>query len=155
MKYQKISSTNYFDPASFDSLMKRLENIEPNAERKWGQMTVTQMLHHLNLAIGSGLGYYKLPDESNFVSRNIFPFFALDVLKKFPLELKTVPSLLAISEFDFETEKRQLKEILTKAYTTKTNEEWGKHAFLGKLSRKKWGQLIMIHCNHHFQQFSN
>ena len=155
MNYQKTSNTNYFDSTSYSGIMSRLDKIQPNSERKWGKMTVSQMLHHLNLAIGSGLGYYNLPDESNFLSRNLFPVFALDVLKKFPIGLKTVPSLIALEEFDFETEKRILKEILAKAYATKTNEEWGKHAFLGQLSRKKWGQLIMIHCNHHFQQFSN
>jgi hypothetical protein len=156
MKYTKVNSTDYFNSSNFQALMARLENIKPNAERKWGTMSVSQMLHHLNLAIGSGLGYYNLPDESNFITRTLNQFLILNVLKKFPMGTETAKSLkVSTDSYDFETEKKLLKEILQKAFQTKNNDEWNKHTYFGKMTRKAWGKLIMIHCNHHFQQFSN
>lgn len=155
MKYQKVKSTDFFDAANFKSLVQRLENIRPDAERLWGQMNVAQMLHHLNLAIGSGLGYFQLPDSSNFMSRNLVQFMVLNVLKRFPISTKTAPPLQIKEEFDFEKEKALLKEILEKAHRSKKDEDWQKHTFFGKMSSNSWGKLIMIHCNHHFQQFSN
>jgi Protein of unknown function (DUF1569) len=156
MKYTKVNSTDYFDSTNFQALMLRLDNIKPNAERKWGKMTVSQMLHHLNLAIGSGLGYYNLPDNSNFITRTVNQFMILNVLKKFPMGTETANPLKVIDDnFDFETEKKLLKEILQKGFQTKTNAEWNKHTYFGTMTRKAWGKLIMIHCNHHFQQFSN
>lgn len=155
MSYPKVQSTNYFEAANFDSLLNRLDRIQPTAERQWGQMTVGQMLHHLNLAIGSGLGYYQLPDNSNLISRSISKFLVLNVLKSFPKGTSTPQTLRVTEAFEVESEKKRLKEILTKAYLTQTDEDWAKHTYFGKMSRTDWGKLIMIHCHHHFQQFSN
>jgi hypothetical protein len=156
MKYIKVNSTDYFDSVNYQALINRLDNIKPSAEKKWGNMNVTQMLHHLNLAIGSGLGYYDLPDNSNFMTRTVNQFMILNVLKRFPIGTKTAkPLKVEADNFDFETEKKLLTEILIKAYQTKNNEDWNSHTYFGKMTRKAWGKLIMIHCNHHFQQFSN
>ena len=156
MEYIKVTSTDFYDNINYQSLLTRLDNLMANSERKWGAMTSSQMLHHLNLAIGSGIGYYKLADNSNFMSRTINQFMVLNVLKRFPMGTQTTKPLKVVEEnYDFETEKKQLREILTKAYQTKSNSDWGKHTYFGKMSRKAWGKLIMIHCNHHFQQFSN
>lgn len=155
MKYNNVKRTNYFDPAHYQQLINRLDSLTPAAERRWGQMNVAQMLHHLNLSIGSGLGYYPLPDESNWISRGVGQYLILNVLKKFPKGTQTVTPLRVDEEFDFETEKKQLREILIKAYTTTTDEAWGKHTYFGKMSRQAWGKLILIHCHHHFQQFSH
>lgn len=155
MKYQKVSSTDFYDSTNYNGLLKRLDNITPNSERIWGEMSASQMLHHLNLAIGSGLGYYTLPDVSTFMSRGFNQFMILNVLKRFPISTQTAKPLKVIESFNFETEKNQLKEILTKAYNTKGDGDCGKHTYFGKMKRKDCGKLIMIHCNHHFQQFSN
>ncbi len=156
MEYQKVTSTNFYDIKNYQALLKRLDKIDTNSERKWGSMTTAQMLHHLNLAIGSGIGYYDLPDNSNLLSRTVNQFMVLNMLKRFPIGTKTaIPLKVENNEFDFEKEKKQLREILSKAFQTKTNKDWRKHTYFGKMSKKDWGKLIMIHCNHHFQQFSN
>jgi hypothetical protein len=156
MKYKKVISTNFYDNSNFRNLLDRLENVHFDSERKWGSMTAAQMLRHLNLAIGSGLGYHNLPDNSHFISRTINQFLVLDVLKRFPIGTQTSKPLKVVDDgINFEAEKQQLKEILTKAYHTKTNADWGQHAYFGKMTRKAWGKLIMIHCNHHFQQFNS
>lgn len=155
MKYIKVESTDFFETSNYQKIVNRLEKISPTSDRKWGKMSVTQMLHHLNLAIGSGLGYYKLEDKSTFLSRGFNQFMILNVLKKFPIDTKTPSTLKVEEEFDFDTEKKLLLEILAKAQATKTDLDWQKHTYFGEMTRKQWGKLIMIHCNHHFQQFSN
>ncbi|MEI6411099.1 MAG: DUF1569 domain-containing protein, partial [Bacteroidota bacterium] len=114
-----------------------------------------QMLHHLNLAIGSGLGYYDLPNTSNFITRSFNKWLILSVLKRFPVGTQTASTLKVTTSFDFATEKKQLTEILGRAFHTKNDAEWTNHTYFGKLTRTEWGKLIVIHCNHHFQQFSN
>jgi hypothetical protein len=155
MAYQKAKTLQFYEPAVYQSLVKRLDSLQPNAVRQWGKMDAAQMLHHLNLAIGSGLGYYELPNNSSFMSRTVNKWLILSALKRFPMGTKTAPSLKVESNFDFETEKKQLKEILDKAYRTKTDADWQRHTYFGKLTRAEWGKLMVIHCNHHFQQFSN
>ncbi len=155
IQYKRAESTNLYDSTNYVNLLKRLDGISNTSQKKWGEMTSSQMLHHLNLAIGSGIGYYSLPDVSTLMSRGFNQFMILNVLKKFPTGTQTAKPLKVTESYDFEKEKKQLKEILTKAYTTKTDNDWSRHTYFGKMSRKAWGKLIMIHCNHHFQQFSN
>ena len=62
-------SVSQVDGMAFFSDTKRLEYVSriaalsPQSSHCWGTMTVDQGLHHLNLACGSGLGFYQLPDE--------------------------------------------------------------------------------------------
>jgi Protein of unknown function (DUF1569) len=156
MEYKKVNSTNFYDPSNYQSLLHRLENIQPDAPRKWGQMNVSQMLHHLNLAIGSGLGNYTLPDNSNLLTRTMNQYLILNVLQHFPIGTKTAKPLKVVEDnFDFEQEKKELRGTLERAFQTKSDNDWGRHTYFGRMSRAAWGKLIMIHCNHHFQQFGN
>jgi hypothetical protein len=156
MQYQKLNNINFFDDNNFQMLMARLNKIQPNAARIWGKMTVVQMLHHLNLAIGSGLGFYQLPNTSTWVSRTIVKWTVLKILKRLPINIFTAkPLQVAASNLNFEEEKKQLIAVLSKAYSTTSDADWGAHTYFGEMNRKDWGNLIMIHCNHHFQQFSN
>ena len=155
IKYEKVKSTDFFDQENFTRLMTRLANINADSKAKWGVMEVSQMLHHLNLAIGSGLSNYTLPDESTWMSRGFNQFMLLNVIKKFPPGTQTVAALKVTETYDFETEKDILLEILKKAFMARTDQDWGRHPYFGKMSKKQWGKLIMIHCNHHFQQFSS
>jgi hypothetical protein len=150
-----MSRTDFFDKGNYEQLVSRLDNITPAATRRWGKMNVSQMLHHLNVAIGSGLGYYQLPDKSHLLGRTLIRFLLIDVIPRFPKGTNAPATLRAISSYDFETEKKQLKEIFAKAYVTKTDDDWGRHTYFGKMTRKAWGKLIMKHCDLHFRQFSN
>lgn len=149
----KAPSLDFYNKELYQSLISRLENIDSNAVRKWGKMDVAQMLHHLNLSIGSGLAYYDLPNTGNIITSSLNKWMILSVLKKFPMGTQTASTLKVKSNVNFETERKQLLAILHKAFETKTDAEWAKHSYFGKLSRKQWGKLIVIHCKHHFQQF--
>lgn len=155
MKVQKADSLDFYDEKVFRSILSRLENLNPDSERQWGKMNVAQMIHHLNVAIGSGLGYYDLPDAGNVMTKSFNKWMILSVLKRFPAGSKTASTLRVESAFDFDNEKQQLKEILEAAFQTKINADWKAHTYFGQLTRTQWGKLIVIHCNHHFRQFSN
>jgi Protein of unknown function (DUF1569) len=155
MAYIKVKSTNFFNNSNYKAIINRLEKITESSARKWGIMNVAQMLHHLNIAIGSGLGYHTLEDKSTCISRGLIKIMILDVLKRFPVNTTTPTTLKVTENFNFDTEKKMLFEILSKALATKNNSDWQKHTYFEKMTRKQWGKLIMIHCNHHFQQFGS
>jgi hypothetical protein len=150
----RTHQTDFFNPTHFNNLIERVKAIEPSAERKWGKMSISEMLHHLNIAIGSGLGYYSAKDHSNIFTHFIIRPFVLNFLKGMPIGSKA-PKPLKVNSIllDFDKEKNQLLEILQRAYQTTNDNDWSVNSYFGKLSRKDWGKLIMIHCNHHFTQF--
>jgi len=66
---KRIKGRNFCSQKMLIALTNRVNSITPQSKRQWGTMTGDQMLHHLNLATGSALGYFDLPDESYWLSR--------------------------------------------------------------------------------------
>src|SRR5215469_677495 len=44
------------DTAVHESIRARIQSLTPNAQRKWGKMTVDQMLWHCNQVLKTSLG---------------------------------------------------------------------------------------------------
>jgi hypothetical protein len=100
----------FFTDAKHDDFGNRVLRIKPENPRQWGTMNVPQMLHHLNLACGSALGFYTLPDESYLLSRTLFRWILIDWFPEQPVGLR-VPKGFKVphaSEFDFDFEKQQM-----------------------------------------------
>lgn len=150
-----MDKLDFYKSENYNQLIQRLDSLSADAQPKWGKMTVNQMLHHLVKAIGCGLGYYNLPDQSNLMTQNVVKFVVFNVLKGFPKNAATPKVFVSEEQYNFEAEKRQLKDILKKAYQTTSDNDWGSHTYFGKLNRREWGRLIMIHCDHHFKQFGS
>ena len=119
-------------------------------------MKPDQMLHHLNLATGSALGYFDLPDESYLLSRTLFKWLLVDVLSEQPkgLQIPLNFKIPATKHFDFEHEKKLLLEIINKACNSNTIAKWGPHPYFGFMSENEWGRLLTTHIDYHLKQFS-
>jgi len=134
----------------------RVHRITANNPRQWGTMDVAQMLHHLNLACGSSLGVYEVPDESYLLSRTVFRWVIVDWFAEQPMGLR-LPSGFKISHdqhFDFESERAQLATILEAAWHATTDAAWQPHCMFGKMSVCEWGKLLQIHVDYHLRQFA-
>ena len=153
---KRIKGKDFFSPVMLFALTNRINSITPQSQRQWGTMKPDQMLHHLNLATGSALGYFDLPDESYLLSRTLFKWLLVDVLSEQPKGLQ-VPLNFKISpteRFDFEHEKKLLLEIINKACNSKTTANWGPHPYFGFMSENEWGRLLTTHIDYHLKQFS-
>ncbi|SDG36165.1 DUF1569 domain-containing protein [Mucilaginibacter sp. P25] len=118
-------------------------------------MAATQMLHHLNLSLGGALGYFSLWDESYGLSRTIFKWLLVDFFPEQSRGLR-MPLNFVIphyEQFYFEQEQKLLLDILDKAWITPT-EAWGPHPLFGRLTRRQWGKLVLIHIDYHLTQYS-
>ncbi len=144
----------FFSPVMLSELTARIERLTPQSPRQWGTMTPDQMLHHLNLATGSALGYFNLPDESNALSRSVVKWLLVDFPSKMAQGLGTAKSFTTTEhQYDFDYEKRLLLEILRKACTSETTATWGPHVLFGRMSDNEWGRLLTMHTDHHLRQF--
>ena len=119
-------------------------------------MNVSQMLHHLNLACGGSLGFYKLPDESYLASRTVFRWFLVDWFPEQPVGLR-LPKGFKIppgAQFDFDFEKQQLLRILDVAWKARSDSDWQPHPMFGRMTPAEWGKLLQIHVDYHLKQFA-
>lgn len=155
-RVKQVQGMAFFTEARHNEFRNRVHRITPANPRQWGTRSVSQMLHHLNLACGSPLGFHTLADESYLLSRTLFRWLLVDLFPELPVGLrlpkgfKIPPSAL----FDFSFEQYQLLEILDAAWQARSPSDWGPHCMFGKMSPAGWGKLLQIHIDYHLRQFA-
>ena len=155
-RVRQVNGMDFFSEAKRDEFGDRVRRMTLENQRQWGTMTVSQMLHHLNLACGGPLGFYTLPDESYLTARTLFRWILIDWFPEQPVGLRR-PKGFRIphdARFDFEFEKQQLLRILDAAWQARSPEDWGLHCMFGKMAPEEWGKLFQIHVDYHLKQFA-
>ena len=155
-RVKQVDGMAFFSEAKHEEFRSRVLRITSANPRQWGTMSVSQMMHHLNLACGSALGFYKLPDESYFTARTLFRWTLLDWFPEQPVGLRR-PKGFRIpgdAKFDFDFEKQQLLKIVDAAWRARSPADWGPHCMFGKMTPSEWGKLLQIHIDYHLRQFA-
>ena len=67
------------DPSHRGELVRRLESLTPNSERKWGKMSVDQMLWHVGDALALSLGEISVSAEKPPIPRGLLKFIVLNL----------------------------------------------------------------------------
>jgi Protein of unknown function (DUF1569) len=152
---KQVNGLDFFLPANIAILVSRVGQLRPNSVRQWGTMEPAQMLHHLNLAVGSGIGFYDLRDESYLLSRTVFRWVLVDWFPEQPIGLRLPLNFIIrpFEKFSFDAEQRQLVKIIEAAGATRSAADWSPHPMFGKMSYKEWGKLLIIHIDYHLRQF--
>jgi hypothetical protein len=143
-----------FDAADRQSVLGRLAQLQPGADRQWGKMTAAQMMAHCSVALEAGTG--DRPRKQKLIGRILGPFVRSSILgeKPFGRSSPTDPAFIVIEEKDFETEKRRLTGIVNRFCDRgPENASAETHSFLGRLSGGEWGVMMYKHLDHHLRQF--
>ena len=155
-RVKRIDGMAFFTDGKYTEFRSRILQISDANPRQWGTMSVSQMLHHLNLACGGSLGFYTLPDESYLLSRTLFRWILIDWFSEQPTGLLR-PKDFKIpheAQFEFDLEKPQLLKILERAWNARSATDWQPHPMLGKMTLAEWGKLLQIHIDYHLKQFA-
>jgi hypothetical protein len=147
---------NLFDVAVANDVKARLGKLEPRSERKWGKMTVPQMLAHCSLGMQWALGELvpeKAPLPLRVMGRLVKPMV---LRNEEPLRKNspTAKSLIVADELDLSQERDRLAGLIDKfiaggaAGCTRNP-----HAFFGRMTPEEWSILMYKHLDHHLRQF--
>lgn len=143
---------NLFEADVKQGILKRIDNLSPQSQAKWGKMNVAQMLAHLQMPMGVAVGTHKL--KRTFLGRIVGPL-AKKVLyseKPFKRGLPTDPSFIMVKhEKDFEKEKQALISMINNFNEETMIDE--PHPFFGRLTKEQWSKGTYKHIDHHLQQF--
>ena len=141
------------DPAVRDSIRARVQQLHPTATRKWGTMSVDQMLWHVNEALRNALGESRPKDLKIPMPKSVLKFmvFSLPWMKGAP----TAPEFVAGARYDFELERQRCLRLIDE-FTRRSVDasNWGHSAAFGDLTGREWSQLHAKHLDHHLKQFS-
>jgi Protein of unknown function (DUF1569) len=142
------------DASSLEDISKRLEQLTPETQGRWGKMDVAQMMAHLSNGLELTLGDKKPP--RSWIGRIIGGFVKASAFNDspFPHNSPTDNSLRVTEPKNFLAEKTRVKALLNRfkegglsGITTHP------HPFFGFLTPEEWSKLQYKHFNYHLEQF--
>ncbi len=143
-----------FDKGSYEEIIRRMNALTPDMQRQWGKMEVAQMLAHCKEAFKVPLSDKKIPRMFMGILLSWIVKSKLYNEEPWKKNLPTAPNFLIKDQRDFNTEKKELTELITKFYSG-GHGNVGKfpHPFFGTLSQEQWGKSMYKHLDHHLMQF--
>ena len=143
-----------FDKDSYEEISRRINALTPGSQRQWGKMEVAQMLAHCKEAFKVPLSNIKIPRL--FMGRLLGWMMKAKLYNESPWgkNLPTAPGFLIKDQRNFDTEKKELMELISK-FNVAGPGNVGKfpHPFFGTLKQEQWGQAMYKHLDHHLMQF--
>lgn len=146
---------NIFDTKETNTVIDRINNLQPTTRPLWGKMSADQMLAHLNVT-------YEMAFEDKHAKPNGFTKFMLKLFvkntvvgeKPYKKNSKTAPQFLITNARNFVEEKARLADYLIKAQSLGEDYFDGKesHSF-GALTKQEWNNMFYKHLDHHLSQF--
>lgn len=143
-----------FDKTAQDEMLARVSKLSSTSQRKWGKMSVSQMLKHMSTAFAVPINKIQVPkDPLYYVSANsFFRWLMIRAITKWPKSMLPAPESFKVKDDpDFEATK---KEFLTNVNDFINASDFsGRHPVFGVMSKELWGEAMYIHLNHHLEQF--
>ena len=147
---------NVFDAKDAQEYINRINNLTPETQRKWGKMSVDQVLAHLNVAYDLTFTPEKFP-KPNFIAKFLLSKFVKPKITNeipYKTSLPTSPAFIIADERNFEEEKAKLIGNIQRV------QQLGREAFegkeninFGKMTAQCWNNMFAKHLNHHLEQF--
>ena len=145
--YSAKDAQNYID---------RINNLTPETQRKWGKMTVDQVLAHMNVPYSFIFEPEKQKKPGMIAKFLLKSFVKPKVVNDIPYKqsIPTSPVFIISDVRNFEEEKKKLIGNIQRV------QQLGREAFEGKenssfgiLTAQEWNNMLAKHLNHHLQQF--
>ena len=141
------------DAAARRELVARVRRLTPGSERRWGHMTVDQMLWHLNTAMEMYLGRQECGRLDNLFKRTLLKAVAL--YGPWPKgKAPTAPELKANGRYDLAAEQDRFERLAEEVGGKDVAGPWARHPAFGPMSGRQYSRLAWRHANHHLTQFS-
>ncbi len=136
-----------------ESLLVRVDALTTDSTRRWGKMTVDQMLWHLNASLSIGLGKLQAEVMRLPLPRAVLKFGALYL--PFPRgRVQAIPETIASRRYDLDEERQRFHSLAAEFAAVPLDAPWRDHPIVGGLSGRGWSRLQAKHADYHLVQFS-
>lgn len=144
-----------FEPETVTELNDRIGRLTPEAERRWGKMTPSQMMEHTARVLEMATSEDQ-PIKQMFMGKALSWIFRKDFVgeKPFGKNAPTGADYKITDEPALDQTRERLKELIQKFHTLGPDALDGNvHPFFGKLTGTEWGVTQYKHVDHHLRQF--
>jgi hypothetical protein len=149
---------NLFDPTLVEEIKQRIMHLNPESERRWGNMTLGHTLAHCTSGMQMAMGVIN-PKRASFPA-NVMGLLIKPLVfgddKPMRRNSPSSPELFSVhpTQCDFERERAQLitaiDSFVTKGAACCSQQP---HPFFGPLKPQQWAILMYKHVDHHLRQF--
>jgi hypothetical protein len=144
-------------PGDKADIVRRLQALGPDSSRRWGRMTVQQMVCHLADNARVALLQRSVSVYTPWWARTVLKWGALWAPVQWPSGIPTRPELDQVRGGGTKPAElaKDITELrgLVERMVTDTELGGREHPFLGKLSRAEWLRWAYLHMDHHLRQF--
>jgi hypothetical protein len=135
------------------AICTRMRSLSVSSTARWGRMTVTEMLEHLELSAQMAVGDLKVASKSKRAFQ-VFPLKHLILyVLPFPKGAPTAPELHPGAAASLEEERAAVLALLDRIGAGPREGAGPAHPLFGPLSWREWGAATYKHCDHHLKQF--
>jgi Protein of unknown function (DUF1569) len=140
-------------------ILLRLRALRPESVRRWGRMSVHEMVCHLSDSFRMVLGQKPVCPAPGRLQPTMIKWIALYLPLPWPAGiLKTTPELDqelgGTRPIDFAADVAELEALLSLVTTHRRDFDGQSHPIFGRMSEAAWLRWAYLHMDHHLRQFS-
>jgi hypothetical protein len=139
------------DEAYRSKIIERLRSLRRDTPRRWGKMSIDQMLWHVNGGLSMALGQIDVPRRNLPLPRSVVRFVVLNL--PWPKGVPAIPMFVASRSYDFESERARCLRLIDELAAKSPDDNWPAHPLLGRVSGRDASRLQARHLDHHLRQF--
>lgn len=145
------------DESVKQELLRRVQSLRHDSQRRWGRMTPHQMLCHLNDSFKLALGEVRLKVIGNIFHRTFIKGLALYTPIPWPHGIPTMPEMdqekQGTPPVEFTRDMAELVTIIERIHRPTRDFAWGRHPIFNEMSDWEWLRWGYLHVDHHLRQF--
>lgn len=138
-------------------LAGRIKRLRPDSERRWGRMSVHQMVCHLNDSFLMMTGRKTIGHRTPSIRGLIVKWIALYLPVRWPPGIPTTAemnqALGGTKPVDFVKDVAQLESLLMSSAAQASGFDTHRHPLFGRMSDRAWLRWAYLHTDHHLRQF--
>jgi DinB superfamily len=138
------------------SIRGRILALTPSDHRRWGKMSVEQMICHLRDSYQVALGEKTASPATGFLQRTLVKWIALSAPMRWPKGVRTRPEIEqgagGTAPGQFEEDRAALVSILDR-FRNETLSNVIPHPYFGPMTPAEWLRWGYLHAGHHLRQF--
>jgi hypothetical protein len=140
-----------------EEIARRLRAIGQGSRRRWGKMSVAEMICHSSDALQVAMGERKTASASNWFMRSAMKWAGLWGPMKWPHGIKTIPECEAgkggTPPAEIGSDLRRLLALVEQFEGLPPTFAFPEHPILGRMSHAEWMRWGYLHLDHHLRQF--
>ena len=138
-------------------ILSRLRNVHPDSARRWGRMSVHQMVCHLCDSFRMATGEKRVVETGRLMQRTVVKWFALYAPLRWPPGIPTLPEVDqergGTKPIEFAADLAQVEAFVERITADPAVCDGNRHPYFGRMSRRAWLRWGYVHTDHHLRQF--